>query len=1285
MISHPSPNFNERNAPISMIVLHYTAMPTCEAALKRLCMTEHPSGRVSAHYLVDVDGTSYQLVDESKRAWHAGIGSWGDVRDVNSAAIGIEIQNLGLEEDGRRVPFPDAQIEAVIALCRDIQQRHGIHPWNIVGHSDVSPTRKQDPGEAFPWRRLAEAGVGLWTDGFASPKLPDEKMLASIGYDVSDPDKALMAFKRHWHPEAIAEGAGNTSGRIAAIFGMIAKGKKSMKAREKKQESVRLTTSQSAWLKMIVPETPHAKYMELRKEKDPSAKDILFDNGNFGRFLRGKLACRRELAETVFEAFDMSPKQMEIVKNLTFLADADSASDATTKFFKGCGRLLWHHGADKGAADADTEPILLELVSCVLEHRVANLTYSQKFIVFGELLDYLNETRQYKIWPVWMIALSRHPNRDLFKKIRSKSSDNGFFPGAKKDTKGRVRHDMDVIANLTKNELDDCAFFVRRVNMRINEIRFENFKKQQDEFDAISDNLLSDPDNPLFSTLRELEERGKSFARNYFAWAKENVKPYLEAVRKTSNPHRWYFLMCATRLMYDWARWHYYSVLDEDKRNACDMYRDIRDLADECALYVNALFAKKQKSGEKLSEEEKALPVIKCRFYYMAATACRYMAECSSEGVWHGDEGAADYASAAVEYARMAVREFEKSSEIISDGGGKKALDYRFKRNCARILTFAARWWLLHPNEYGGQPHMKGCDSDYPEDHGITLLSEAGGHYTESVFTPIGADDCSGKGPMVLNGKRQLEYEFHLRVWLEMLAHYCKTYMGPAGEEEAAEVAMPMFCRMLLIYDHLFKEGNTGSAPCQRSTSLAPETAEAARKWLRCHDLYSGAENMFDVSQLDKTLQGAHPSLEETRFEILCAFRFSTSAMQRAADSALWKQLEYMEGEAGKSSSEERDEFVKRIWLPAKAALQADLDESLGMMREKTKRFLKENKTAEDRNRNWKGYPPFKYRNNLLAAPGNNSKHVECIMHRFKMEWDRVKKEMAPSNPCDLRVDFKALHRQRGAEMKKGFRNMSKEEREQLLTMVFGPWKERAELNDILFPDSKNGKSRFSSMWELLNHGKSAGVIEAALEILLSQDPMAGEPNMDAFGKDQARKDEFATDISVFADNAFKYLKSRSELLASQTITSAAKAIVKLAQDVKKGKKGQEDAQAAMGALWYGIAALLESMENIKFSLVRDLCKPLHIAASASSKLCGAEIKAFHAAVGKHSAVLWQHAVHGPVEARDSFSIFSELTGKRPDAKLVADFCRSFNSDKSSNARGKSTPLQPKRRRRISK
>jgi N-acetylmuramoyl-L-alanine amidase len=202
-----------------MIVLHYTVIPTCEEALVRLSETTNSAGKVSAHYLVDRDGSTYNLVNESKRAWHAGLGSWAGLDDINSRSIGIEIVNVGLTEDGKREPFPMAQIDAVIKLCKDIQSRYPIK--YVLGHSDVAPLRKQDPGEAFPWKKLAEAGIGIWTDAFAVPKESVSEMLAGIGYDVSDIDKATIAFQRHWYPEAITEGATNTVGRIAAIYDII--------------------------------------------------------------------------------------------------------------------------------------------------------------------------------------------------------------------------------------------------------------------------------------------------------------------------------------------------------------------------------------------------------------------------------------------------------------------------------------------------------------------------------------------------------------------------------------------------------------------------------------------------------------------------------------------------------------------------------------------------------------------------------------------------------------------------------------------------------------------------------------------------------------------------------------------------------------------------------------------------------------------------------------------------------------------------------------------------------
>ena len=155
-----SPNFDERTLPISYLVLHYTGMETGADAIKRLC---DPVAKVSAHYAVEEDGQIFQLVDEDKRAWHAGISQWQGESNINSASIGIEIVNGGhdfLNDNGQLPPFPDVQINALIPLCKDIMSRHG--NLTVLGHSDIAPARKIDPGEHFPWQGLAAAGIGIW-------------------------------------------------------------------------------------------------------------------------------------------------------------------------------------------------------------------------------------------------------------------------------------------------------------------------------------------------------------------------------------------------------------------------------------------------------------------------------------------------------------------------------------------------------------------------------------------------------------------------------------------------------------------------------------------------------------------------------------------------------------------------------------------------------------------------------------------------------------------------------------------------------------------------------------------------------------------------------------------------------------------------------------------------------------------------------------------------------------------------------------------------------------------
>jgi N-acetylmuramoyl-L-alanine amidase len=214
----PSPNHSERKdgALPDMIVLHYTGMRDNEAAIRQLCT---PASEVSAHYVVLQDGCIVQLVAEPRRAWHAGVSSWAGENDINSRSIGIEIANPG--HDHGYPDFPKRQIAAVTALCRSIFTRHQIPADRVLAHSDVAPARKQDPGEKFPWKVLADSGIGLWVNpapvtqtgpiyvlGETNPAIEEiQRLLARYGYGVTATGyldgttrDAVAAFQRHFRP-----------------------------------------------------------------------------------------------------------------------------------------------------------------------------------------------------------------------------------------------------------------------------------------------------------------------------------------------------------------------------------------------------------------------------------------------------------------------------------------------------------------------------------------------------------------------------------------------------------------------------------------------------------------------------------------------------------------------------------------------------------------------------------------------------------------------------------------------------------------------------------------------------------------------------------------------------------------------------------------------------------------------------------------------------------------------------------------------------------------------------
>ncbi|NHK29373.1 N-acetylmuramoyl-L-alanine amidase [Parvularcula flava] len=223
---HRSPNHDERGEKIDMIVLHYTGMESGPAALARLCDSE---ARVSAHYLVEEDGAVFALVDEGRRAWHAGLSHWQGRDNVNGCSVGIEIVNPGHEWGYRK--FPGVQSDAVVALVTEIVARHGVPASRVVGHSDVAPERKEDPGELFPWHKLSRPGLALASIDPALPlpeELPDYAaaitMLREIGYGFRDghPVAAVLAFQRRFLPGQMGQGLNpQTRAAVARVHAQL--------------------------------------------------------------------------------------------------------------------------------------------------------------------------------------------------------------------------------------------------------------------------------------------------------------------------------------------------------------------------------------------------------------------------------------------------------------------------------------------------------------------------------------------------------------------------------------------------------------------------------------------------------------------------------------------------------------------------------------------------------------------------------------------------------------------------------------------------------------------------------------------------------------------------------------------------------------------------------------------------------------------------------------------------------------------------------------------------------
>lgn len=772
-------------------------------------------------------------------------------------------------------------------------------------------------------------------------------------------------------------------------------------------KSISLDPSQVVWLEMIRPNNYKARYTQLRNEAGLPP----VDSRKIDSFLCGRKACSLEDATMVFAAHGTTIEQVSLISELKLIPTQNPYTkphDIFDDFLKSCSKALWVSSDNQNARTSvdDADDVILSLVSSVLESK-EGLTGTQRQIVYGELLDYLLETRKHSVWEDWMIALSHEQNRQIIEKIR-RLVDKSFlwFPDARDTTGGFCAQRIN---QMSERDFFNYAFFVRKVNMRINHMRHGNYSKQEKPFSDVVSAISNSDDNTdlaskqMFSKLKSMQELCKTPVRKLFRWANENVRPFWEvlyhdgAVKLT--PGRWFFLMCSSRMMYDWARWHWSSVDDADKASACDVYQIIFQMANLC----------KDSPNDVVSPDTGDALAIKCRFMYMASTACRYMAEGITSRIWTGEKSANGYAVKAYNLAKDALAIWEEYISRQKQTNGKaRALEYRLKRNCARLTTFYVRFVLKHQSLFE-------TTEDIPDLR--EKLKAAYDDCKKTICSPFVCNRCShDTNLVVLEDKRALEYEFHLRVWIEFLAQNFKYLADSEPEGNRIRLAMSHFCRMILIYAYLFKDRNSGVQFYSRWTAINDTTIKAVKSWLKEYDYYrkpvnpSGLANWadcpFDVDDLGETVQNEPPSVTETRFEVICSFMHNVRS-NGVVRSAIWDEMEKLTNykKAVLRSVTGCVSFIRDIWEPAKLALEVDKKESLRVMRELEMKFVKDYPDDCTQIEHWKQYPYFIFRNNLIWAPGNNSEQVAILFGHYKMYWDKIL----------ILKDGKNPHRQEGA------------------------------------------------------------------------------------------------------------------------------------------------------------------------------------------------------------------------------------------------------------------------------
>lgn len=769
-----------------------------------------------------------------------------------------------------------------------------------------------------------------------------------------------------------------------------------MKKMNSTHDMIKLTPSQAAWLKMIAPANVHARYNELREQNGLEAisKD---DDNDYKNFIRGKSPRSRDFADLVFQAYGVTSEIVSAIETLGLkVVGAKRAVNRDNLFFKECGDILWR------GTDTSCNESLLSLMDSTL-YLKGKLTDEQQRIVLGQLLDYLLETRDYKRWSRWMIAASFESNTNVLSYLRANRNANWEFPQGV--IQMGIGDDSEInVERLTKKQLDACGFFVRRFNMRINEIRHQNYEEQRKFFDEM--------DVSGFADNEALRKNKLHLLRECFKWARGKILPFWKRMIEVKNPNRWYFLACGARLIYDWAIWNSFSVKDKDVRESCKVFHEIFKLARRASAELAQNPPERTGgSNEAARDQYREELELKCRLHYLASVSCRHLAESASRKVWADsteEHGAGYFAQQAVEQAKQAHSlwdEYWKGEDV--NNGVCRALRYRFARNVARQLTFLARWWLMHPTSNGQKPRMHVA---IPEYFGIDALKEASVYCRDSICASRGMHEMSSRR-LVLKGKPLLEYEFYLRTWIEQLTFFSHVKISEICKDNGEDPyrwAMTCFCQIMLIYIHLFIEAQSVDKesvindpryedPTYKVKYLA--LRDEIEYWLKSYK-YIDAD--FDETELADTMQQNPPSVKESRFETICAIKYEAATRRRLKVSALWRALNDIEGKVRCGLSKEKwaKEFVAQIWMKAKHYLEADLKQTVERIQKLGNEFIAKNSLGKEvpldiKVNNWKecwnGYPPFAVRKPLVFEPGSNSDFVDLLMSENGLDWGCVR------------------------------------------------------------------------------------------------------------------------------------------------------------------------------------------------------------------------------------------------------------------------------------------------------